>query len=669
VIFILAHYPVLKFCQRLARKIGYDERHQKFLRNKVDTRSSYGFFDNKNIYYGKGSPKDSRIPKAEGFQNYDRPIGPEEYSETRYVPTEEKLKVYRERVYEMFHFSYDNYIKHAYPEDELKPISCSGQNTWGNFSLTLIDALDTFAVMNDIKGFEDALTKVEKINFDMDINISVFETTIRVLGGLLSSHLIAKELVEKKKIQYHDELLVLAEDLGQRLLPAYDTPTGMPFGSINLKRGVQPDETTETCTATIGTCSIEFAWLSILTNNPIYEFTCRRAIHSLWSHRTRKGLIGAHIDVFTGIWTEAAFSISGGVDSFYEYLLKSWIGFSDEKEYGEMFLEMYELIHKYLKKDNGWHIYANSFTGGSMKNLFQSLGAYWPGVKILAGELFESNEELNLLANYLKNRSFLPEHIYIDDMNGFQYEYFNYPLRPELVESLSVMYKATKDPKLLEVAFKQVDRIRKWCKTKCGYANIRNVYNLKKEDKMESFFLSETLKYLYLLFDPDNKFNRENYIFSTEAHPFPVVSSVQSHAKLYYKKNNKAIRRELRKINKTFDANKYFYNKYAKKKMERPYPCEIHKWACQSFPRYYPSLKQSNMEIVEYTLTYLSPDFKNIPKPRDRFTDFRKGICSYKHWVSASMMGLETDKAFFSSLNKRKMKGDSKIKNKKRKNK
>lgn len=203
----------------------------------------------------------------------------------------------------MFHYSYDNYIQHAYPEDELKPISCTGQNTWGNFSLTLIDALDTFAVMNDIEGFESALEKVKKINFNMDINISVFETTIRVLGGLLSSHLIAKDF--GNKINYNDELLVLAEDLGQRLLPAFDTPTGMPFGSINLKRGVQPEETPVTCTATIGTCSIEFAWLSILTNNPIYEFTCRRAIHSLWSHRTKMGLIGAHIDVFTGRWTEA----------------------------------------------------------------------------------------------------------------------------------------------------------------------------------------------------------------------------------------------------------------------------------------------------------------------------------------------------------------------------
>jgi len=576
--------------------------------------------------------------EPDDFQNYDYPIGPEEYSETDNVPTEEKLRVYRERVYEMFHSSYEGYVKYAYPEDELKPISCTGVNTWGNFSLTLIDALDTFGVMNDIEGFESALEKVKKINFNMDINISVFETTIRVLGGLLSSHIMAKDFGDK--ITYNDELLTLADDLGQRLLPAFDTPTGMPYGSINLKHGVQPGETTVTCTATIGTCSIEFTWLSILTNNPIYEFTCRRAIHSLWSHRTKKGLIGAHIDVFTGIWTEASFSISGGVDSFYEYLLKAWIGFSDEKEYGEMFLEMYELIHQYLRRVDGWHIYANTYSGTPMMEIFQSLGAYWPGVKILAGELIESNKELYLLADYLKNKSFLPEHIQINDLNGKYYNFFNYPLRPELVESLSVMYKATKDPKLLKVAFKQVDRLRKWCKTSCGYANVRNVFTVEIEDKMESFFLSETLKYLYLLFDPDNKYNK-NYIFSTEAHPFPVVKSNKSQALAYYRKANKNIRKELRKCNKKYDANNNFIIK------NKNVTCQIDHWECADFQSFYLTPKKDEELKYNYYKNYLDPNFVHHPVGADTFMDFRKGICSYRHWVEASMMGLETDMRMF----------------------
>ena len=47
----------------------------------------------------------------------------------------------------MFHHAYDSYLRHAYPYDELRPLSCSGVDTWGSYSLTLIDALDTLAVL------------------------------------------------------------------------------------------------------------------------------------------------------------------------------------------------------------------------------------------------------------------------------------------------------------------------------------------------------------------------------------------------------------------------------------------------------------------------------------------------------------------------------------------
>jgi len=308
-----------------------------------------------------------------------------------------------------------------------------------------------------------------------------------------------------------------------------------------------------------------------------------------------------------------------------------------------MFLEIYELIHQYLRRDTGWHVYAEPYYGRTIRHIFQSLGAYWPGVKVLAGELIESNEELHLLADYLKNKSFLPEHINIKSLRHSSYHYNNYPLRPELVESLSVMYKATKDPKLLEVAFKQVDRLRKWCKTKCGYANVKNVYTAQIEDKMESFFLSETLKYLYLLFDPNNKFNKENYIFSTEAHPFPVVSSNKSQAKRYYRKETKDIRKELNKVNIKYNANKYFSLK--NKNIE----CQIRHWKCTPFPKFFKSFKNTNTDTKEppekqYYDKYISNDFINRPKPRDTFYDFRNGICSYQHWVNALIMRLDSDK-------------------------
>lgn len=567
-------------------------------------------------------------------KNYKYPIGPEEYSETLYVPIDEKVKVYREKVKEMFHFSFDNYMKHAFPKDELKPLSCSGMDTWGKFSLTMIDALDTFAVMGDVKGFEKVLNKVKEINFDIDVTVSVFETTIRVLGGLLSSHLIAEDLGDQ--ITYHGELLALSEALGKKLLPAFDTPTGMPYGSINLVRGVAPTETPITCTATISTCVVEFTWLSILTNDPIYEFTCRRSIHALWSHRSKTGLVGGHIDVFTGIWTEAEFSISGGIDSFYEYLLKGWIGFSDEKEYGEMFLEMYELIHRYLRRSNGWHVNAYMFNGSTSRKVFQSLGAFWPGVKVLAGELIESNVEINLLRQYLKNGSFLPENIHVNNLKRKDGRH-NYPLRPELIESLSVLYKATKDKDLLEIAFKQVDRLEKWSRSKCGFANVQDVSSLVLEDKMESFFLSETLKYLYLLFDPENKINKGNYIFNTEAHPFPVVSSTHSKAEKYYSQelnpewtNNRVINRK-NKANKRFEVKK-----------NAPI-CRISHWQCSNIPKYFRSF-ESEEEKADGYYNNITNNYRHFVMDKDKMTQLRNGICSYEHWIKACLIGLKSTK-------------------------
>lgn len=116
----------------------------------------------------------------------------------------------------------------------------------------------------------------------------------------------------------------------------------------------------------------------------------------------------------------------------------------------------------------------------------------------------------------------------------------SYPLRPELIESVMYLYRATGDPYLLEVGEDILKSIQYSAKTSCGYATIKNVKDHRKQDTMESFFLAETTKYLYLLFDPDNFLNSDggygtvietqngeciiesSYIFNTEAHPIDV---------------------------------------------------------------------------------------------------------------------------------------------------
>ena len=105
----------------------------------------------------------------------------------------------------------------------------------GNFSLTLIDSLDTLVVLNDRAGFEDAVRKViQWVSFDVDTKPQIFETNIRVLGGLLSAHIFANRSGQPFHLPwYRGELLNLAHDLGRRLLPAFSTPTGIPYARVS----------------------------------------------------------------------------------------------------------------------------------------------------------------------------------------------------------------------------------------------------------------------------------------------------------------------------------------------------------------------------------------------------------------------------------------------------
>lgn len=103
------------------------------------------------------------------------------------------FRVFSEEVREMFHHAYDGYLKYAYPFDELRPLSCDGVDTWGSYSLTLIDALDTLSVMGNYSEFRrvvDLLLQNSEF-LTNNINVSVFETNIRIIGGLLSAHLLS----------------------------------------------------------------------------------------------------------------------------------------------------------------------------------------------------------------------------------------------------------------------------------------------------------------------------------------------------------------------------------------------------------------------------------------------------------------------------------------------
>ena len=365
--------------------------------------------------------------------------------------TKEDILRLREDAKKMFYHGYDSYLKYAADYDELKPLSCCGKNTWISSKLTLIDALDTLIVMKNYTEFRRVANYIiSNVDFDKDINVSVFETNIRIVGGLLSAHLLSHKAQMELEPGFpcNGPLLRLAEKVARKLLPAFDTKTSMPFGTVNLKYGVPADETSVSCVAGIGTFIIEFGTLSRLTGDPIYEEVALNALYSLYNHRSAIGLLGNHIDVQTGIWTAQDSGIGAGVDSYYEYLVKGAI-LLNRPELMEMFLELRKSIDKYLHKDD-WQIWVSMNKGQMTLPVFQSLQAFWPGLLSLIGDINPAMKILYNMHTVWRQYGFLAEMYNIPNAEPTNARE-SYPLRPELIESVMYLYRATGDPYLLEV--------------------------------------------------------------------------------------------------------------------------------------------------------------------------------------------------------------------------
>ncbi|XP_017487864.1 PREDICTED: ER degradation-enhancing alpha-mannosidase-like protein 2 [Rhagoletis zephyria] len=451
----------------------------------------------------------------------------------------------------MFYHAYDSYLIYASGFDELQPISCTGMNTWGTFSLSLIDALDTLAIMGNYTEFRRVAQHIiDNANFEANTNVSVFETNIRVVGGLLSAHLLSVQagMTVDEGWPCSGPLLQLADNVARKLLPAFDTATGMPYGTVNFLNGVPENETPVTCTAGVGTFLLEFATLSRLTGDPIFEEKAIAAIEGLQKHRSKIGLLGNHINVQDGKWIATEAGIGAGVDSYFEYLVKGSLLLQMpslmEVFYCKLF-DDYELIKNHIKK-NDWYVWVSMNTGAATMPIFQSLEAFFPGLLSLVGDMDQAKKSLYNYHQVWKQYGFVPE--FYDIVNNKPHKRDGYPLRPEFIESVLYLYQATKDPHLLSIGADVADSILHSARTECGYATIKSVLDHTIEDRMESFFLSETLKYLYLLFDENNFMHNKGrqgtiwkrkdelgneescivgtggYVFNTEAHPIDIAA-------------------------------------------------------------------------------------------------------------------------------------------------
>ncbi|KAJ3221788.1 hypothetical protein HDU81_010332 [Chytriomyces hyalinus] len=508
-----------------------------------------------------------------------------------------------------FSHAWDGYVKYAWESDELKPNSKTG-NSWLNMGITILDALDTALVMKNQTIFAKAAKWVLDggLAMDANVNANVFETTIRVIGGLLSAHHLAENGPEK------DGLLKQAVRVADKFMPAFtSSQSGIPYNSVNLKDGkATSSDAFFSSTSEATTVQLELKFLSHLTGDPKYWNAAQKVSQVLFqspSDKTAKydGLVPIYIDPKTGNFNGLEFRLGSRADSYYEYLAKQYL-LTNETE--PFFLAQYRTaLHKGIKK----HLLMRSQPsnllyirehlgalgpGGRKDEKFDHLVCYFPGTlaltatkgkrvpsdpieraKILTGQEMEElymAEELaqSCFEMYHQTASGLaPEIVFwkpakdaVSTAKELERTWARFEtsapsrdnsvklpialetvkkvrdgeimldfdihtndkhnlLRPEAVESFFVLYRITGDEKYREWGWNIFRSFEQWSKVATGgYTSLHDVNTIPPppRDKMESFFLGETLKYFYLLFSDDAILPLDQYVFNTECHPFPI---------------------------------------------------------------------------------------------------------------------------------------------------
>ncbi|MBZ0179766.1 MAG: glycoside hydrolase family 47 protein [Melioribacteraceae bacterium] len=423
--------------------------------------------------------------------------------------TEIDKQEYAEKVKSAFLDSWNAYKKYAWGHDALKPLSKTYHN-WHEVSLlmTPVDAFDTMILMGLTSEAEEAKELIfNNLSFDHDLEVQNFEITIRLLGGLISAYMWDGD----------ERFRSLVIDLADRLLPVFDSPTGMPYNFVNLKTGKTRGEINNP--AEIGTLILEFGAVSKLTGDPKYYEKVRKGMLELANRSSSIGLVGTTINVETGEWINTDSHISGMIDSYYEYLLKAAILF-DDVEMMNAFNKSIEGINKYLADEvDGrlWYSHVNMETGERLRTQFGALDAFFPAVLALSGDVDRA-------------AALQESCIWMWNLHGIEPEQYDYAadkvlseayyLRPENIESAYYLYQITNDEKYLQMGAVYYESLIKYCKADEGFAHLESVITKKQSDNMESFFLAETLKYLYLIFAPEETLDFNSVIFNTEAHPF-----------------------------------------------------------------------------------------------------------------------------------------------------
>jgi mannosyl-oligosaccharide alpha-1,2-mannosidase len=410
-----------------------------------------------------------------------------------------------------FLHAWNGYKKFAWGHDQVNPVS----GTYNEFfvdghsiGLSMIEALDTLYVMELDNELAASVAWIDKnVDFDIDGNFHVFEAIIRVVGGLIAGYLGVKD----------KKLLSLAVDITDRLMPAFASPTGLPYQYVNLHTGAVSGNTPPL--AEIGTNILEFGVLSQLTGDPKYLNAAKKAYQVTMAKKSSLNLLGTYLNVETGDWTDSTDQAPNPpVDSFYEYLWGGWAMFGD-RDCLNWFNETNAALTRYSLETYGgltWYKQVDFQTGALVGREQSELASFWAEVLGHAGQLDLAHSYYQSWTQVLNKYPVLPE--------GFNYATFTADpgsgnqFRPEYVNASFDLWFTTHDPYYATTAWQYFLGMKNNARVANGYTIVNDVTTspMQLGDLFPAYGFAENFKYLYLMFANSPRFDAKNFYLSTE---------------------------------------------------------------------------------------------------------------------------------------------------------
>ncbi|MBO9543187.1 glycoside hydrolase family 47 protein [Caulobacter sp.] len=410
-----------------------------------------------------------------------------------------------------FQWAWQGYVAKAWGKDEINPVSGTSRSFFiegHDLGLSLVEALDTLWIMGLDAEFQAGVDWVKSsLSFDVDGEAQVFETNIRLVGGLISAHLACGDPV----------LLAKAKDLADRLMKAFDaSPHGLPWRYVNLKTGAVRDP--ETNLAEIGTYITEFGVLSQLTGDDRYFKAAKRAMKHALDRRSKIGLMAANIDARIGEYISRNASIDVYADSFYEYLWDAWELFGDQdcKRWAQECIAA-QLTHQAKRYDDRLWFPMVDFETGAVTSTAQSeLAAYYAGLLGQIGAKAQGDDYLATFTYMQATFGIIPESI---DVTTAQPRRKHTGLRPEYPDACLNLWLVDRDERYRALAAIHYRQMKATSRAPYGYTALKDITTrpMTQGDNCPGYWWSEQMKYYYLLFSDTPRIDYAKLQLSTEA--------------------------------------------------------------------------------------------------------------------------------------------------------